>query len=706
LKKHEFSYIGSWELGRNQCEVYEGKIIGLNLANLELINCPEVLTQFKNLRALNLENNAISEIPKSFINLTLLNNLKLRDNNFREFPAILKNLKSLQSLQINHKLSVKQNHAIFLEEIEDQLNKKISYVTEIGIVLKPLENVIVSDKKFFEKIGGIPETCKPGIKTRGYSVTGLGLNDLGLKEVPVTIGNLDTLEELWLGNLGNLPIQGNDLKTLPTTIGKLKELRNLDLRCNFNLGTLPNEIGELSSLKILNLSRCKIEYLPDSISKLKALETLDIGMIKSYSTPGKLATLPKTFSNLISLKNLDLAGNEISELPDSIGNLKSLKYLKLHNNLLRVLPDSFGELTSLEILELHQNLIEYLPHNFGNLKALKKLNLSNNELKILPKSFENLNLLKKLNLNYNSFETLPEFFCKLSSLKKVEIVRQFLKIRNNKGKLDKSILKLPKHHLMTRTFIRLPKNFGDLSSLKEVNLRGNLLISLPDSFANLDLIELDISDNKFKEIPPSLGSLNNLMRLSLEMNPFEEDSQKFLERYSEKEHYQLRTFIKKSDIPILLEFCQKRRGSQILKRLKSLASENTFNIFLSYSTLDTEFFQIYKITKELKNHPAIDNVFYWEGESSQNVVEYMEQAIKLSKILILFCSENANESQSVKAEWQAAFQLMIKGNVKIIPVYSSKEQVPILLLPLINVHYEKSNFHKFIYELITEILRK
>lgn len=68
---------------------------------------------------------------------------------------------------------------------------------------------------------------------------------------------------------------------------------------------------------------------------------------------------------------------------------------------------------------------------------------------------------------------------------------------------------------------KLPPNFGDLSALKSLDLRGNMLEDLPESIGKLaQLTYLDLSYNRLTSagIPPTLGSLTNLISLNLGMN--------------------------------------------------------------------------------------------------------------------------------------------------------------------------------------------
>jgi len=133
--------------------------------------------------------------------------------------------------------------------------------------------------------------------------------------------------------------------------------------------------------------------------------------------------------------------------------------------------------------------------------------------------------------------------------------------------------------------------------------------------------------------------------------------------------------------------------------------EGGLNVFISYSTLDTNYFQVSKIVKSLEMYPEINKVLFWEVDSKQNIVEFMEQTLNKTQVFVLFCSENSMKSEAVKSEWQSAYQMVKKGLMKIIPVYENEDHIPKLLWQMLNVKFVKDNFGVFIQKLYEEILR-
>merc|ERR1719343_771165 len=138
---------------------------------------------------------------------------------------------------------------------------------------------------------------------------------MGLIELPEEIGGLGCLDRLTIeGSLESI--------VFPPSIGKLKSLKYLNL--SKSSGLLPEAIGDLVGLTELNLHRSKIASLPSAIGRLKNLEHLDL------SNMSKLQGLPPELTKLTNLKTLNLqntnVGFQIFHLPGA-ENLKSLMYL-------------------------------------------------------------------------------------------------------------------------------------------------------------------------------------------------------------------------------------------------------------------------------------------------------------------------------------------------------------------------------------------
>ena len=159
----------------------------------------------------------------------------------------------------------------------------------------------------------------------------LDLNRCGLSDIPDTLGELEDLRFVHIGNTF-LSINGrpNTFTALPDSIGNLKNLKSLDLY-DAQIRALPDSIGNLTSLQSLNLHGVQIRALPDSIGNLKNLKSLDLH-------DAQIRALPDSIGNLSNLQELNLSDTQIRALPDSIGNLSNLRNLNLRNCHLQEIP--------------------------------------------------------------------------------------------------------------------------------------------------------------------------------------------------------------------------------------------------------------------------------------------------------------------------------------------------------------------------------
>ncbi|CAI0628798.1 unnamed protein product [Linum tenue] len=139
----------------------------------------------------------------------------------------------------------------------------------------------------------------------------------------------------------------NSLKTVPVSIGSLKQLKVLNLHGCSQLDNVPRELGGLESLEELDLSGTKISQPPLSIFYLKHLKTLSF----QYNMPTKLPTLSGLHSMITTL-NLGDCGLKEGDFPTNVGCLlPSLELLDLSSNNFVTLP-IIGQLSRLYSLRL------------------------------------------------------------------------------------------------------------------------------------------------------------------------------------------------------------------------------------------------------------------------------------------------------------------------------------------------------------------
>jgi serine/threonine protein kinase len=285
-------------------------------------------------------------------------------------------------------------------------------------------------------------------------------------KLPQSLANLST-------NLQCLKAPSNNISgSIPTTIGNLANLEDLDFSENLLTGVIPESIGKLSRLNYFSLYSNNLSgHVPFSIGNLTGLSSL------------------KAFTNSLE-----------GQIPPSIGNLSKLLALDLSNNKLTgFIPIEIMKISSISMtLNLANNLLEGpLPLEVGNLVNLEKLLLSRNKLSgEIPDTIGNCRVLQNLYLDDNSFHgSIPATFKNMAGL-------TLLNLTSNK--LNGSI----------------PGNLASITNLQELYLaHNNLLGTIPELLGNSkSLLHLDLSFNNLQGEVPTEGVFRNLTGLSISGN--------------------------------------------------------------------------------------------------------------------------------------------------------------------------------------------
>ena len=345
------------------------------------------------------------------------------------------------------------------------------------------------------------------------------------------------------GTVRQLSLVGNQLSgRIPTQIGNLTNLINLDLRINQIGRSIPSEIGNLTSLLVLALGFNQLSgEIPTQVGDLSQLFTLGLSFNQLSGS------IPSSIGNLANLVNLLANGNQLSgQIPPEIGNLTNLDLLVLNDNsftgslpseignlanvtfinLTRAgvsgpIPTAIGNLSKVNTLELNFNAFSgTIPTQIGNLSSLATLHLGGNRLSgNIPSQIGSLSRLESLILDQNQLDgSIPAVLGSLSNLSVLALGDNQLSgsIPSALGNLSNlTSLSLDQNQLTGS----IPSELGNLTSLtSRLGLGFNQLTgSIPSQLGNLiNLADLDLSSNQLTgSIPPELGSLASLQRLLL-----------------------------------------------------------------------------------------------------------------------------------------------------------------------------------------------
>lgn len=147
-----------------------------------------------------------------------------------------------------------------------------------------------------------------------------------------------------------------------------------------------------------------------------------------------------------------------------------------------------------DLISYFKNNYHYNDNNIDN-NDNKTLDLSNGGYDDIPKKLD-LSSLTTLNLSKNNFKKIPSDICKLKNLK-------YLNFSNNMLEY-------------------LPHTLNELENLEELYLYKNNLKKIPNMYGLKKLKKLDISKNKFFEIPFQITHLIKLEYISLDIYKYTE----------------------------------------------------------------------------------------------------------------------------------------------------------------------------------------
>jgi Leucine-rich repeat (LRR) protein len=329
--------------------------------------------------------------------------------------------------------------------------------------------------------------------------------------------------------------------TLPLQLGDFKYMTMLDVSLN-SVVSLPTTLGKLKNLQ--NLQIYKIiarQVFPDVLTTMTWLKTLSM-YFSSYS-----GLIPVGITNMASLQNLYIGSNSFSNLPSVIGLMTNLRELVIDGNrfslnpsTVTTIPESFSNLrllsrfqafggcpSNVPPLQINQCFLAgTIPSQMSAMTALTELLLNNNNMVgTIPSSLGALTNMVSLALHANSFYGgIPSAISGASKMERLTLNNNLLI-----GPIPSAIGTMRKLYTLNMCCNKLnesiPFGLGTLTKLNSLSLNGNSLVgTIPSDFkAMFSLKTLDLSSNYLTmggqpSVPQATFSLNTtssgLLKLS------------------------------------------------------------------------------------------------------------------------------------------------------------------------------------------------
>lgn len=314
-----------------------------------------------------------------------------------------------------------------------------------------------------------------------------------------TLSQLTGLKELKLGN--------NNLSGyVPPSIGRLVNLRTLELQCN-KLLSLPESFRELSELQILNVAGNQLTGLP-----MDVLEALPITDLNASNNAMVGALFPFSVSGLAKLEYLDVANNSLASLAFSENiSLPAIKSINIASNRIVSLPDVSGW-TQLSSLAAVDNKISALPLGFTTLKNLKQADFTGNEL---TKLHDHIALMDSLSVLKIAANPLRER--RFLNFTTDEIKRNLLLRLNDSGHVEKGD-EFEDEGIDIQSPQDSSSQWGVVAGtldLRDRNLVDDDADVLRSIFSTNDVRELKLARNSFQTIPFEISLAQNIRVLDL-----------------------------------------------------------------------------------------------------------------------------------------------------------------------------------------------
>jgi len=352
--------------------------------------------------------------------------------------------------------------------------------------------------------------CRSNINGSIHSrVTMLILSKMGLQGlIPPSLGRLDQLKSV---NLSFNQLSGG----LPSELSSLKRLEDLDLSHNLLSGQVSGVLSRLLSIRTLNISS---NLFKEDLLELGGYPNLVAFNISNNSFTGRISS--QICSSSKGIQILDLSANHlVGDLEGLFNCSRSLQQLHLDSNSFSgSLPDFLYSMSALQHFSIsNNNFSGQLSKEVSKLFNLKNLVIYGNQFSgHIPNAFVNLTYLEQFVAHSNMLSgPLPST---LSFCSKLHI----LDLRNNSltGPIDLNFsgmpslctLDLASNHLSGP----LPNSLSVCRELKILSLAKNELTGkIPESFANLSsLLFLSLSNNSFVDLSGALTVLQQCQNLS------------------------------------------------------------------------------------------------------------------------------------------------------------------------------------------------
>jgi len=289
-------------------------------------------------------NNIQGFLPEEIVHLTSLKVLVLTGNKlFGTLPQRIGELTNLETLCLDQNRFGGMIPSSFgkMANLKTLTVRKNLFVGTIPSSMGSLNQLVKLDLQANSLTGTIPRNVFAGLTNLEYLY--LGNNLFSMQRIPKQISSLTNVLRI---DLEHTSISG----TLPADLFSLSKLEYLRVTDSELIGPIPKYVESSSSLMYLLLPNNRFfnGTIPTELGTLKNLTQLDVSFCALSGS------IPSEIGNATSLISVDLPDNDLTgTVPDSIGKLTKLNNMRINRNDIKgSIPDTVCELVNTQSLVL------------------------------------------------------------------------------------------------------------------------------------------------------------------------------------------------------------------------------------------------------------------------------------------------------------------------------------------------------------------
>ena len=468
--------------------------------------------RLRGVKELILDNQQLETLPEDLFDLRDLEVLSLADNDLRSLPTTLLQLKNLRVLNVreNYQLSDLPDigELTRLEEL-DLTSTSVDALPESFFELEHIKRIFVKETPLDQNttimrrvLSAFPNAtiitdARWAIKTEEESDEG---KYRGQETISIDNANINTLPNALFAadKVSTLVINGWSIKKLPDRFDELSTLTSLAIHVGPQCKEIPPSIGKIPHLQHLEIRASEVSDLPDSLANLKELTSLYLSYYRSHQ-------LPKALFGMTALKSLHIQDLHFSVIPDDFARLVDLSDLNLE------------AVTAESVLEIASGV-----RNMNLTKVSLKLRSGQvgQGLYNLPPSTRSLTVIQD---ESDDTEAAPD---PISLSRLINRLPNLVSLKIEGVALWDDGTRLEPNSVLERLSIRgpcsLPDDIGNLTELKELDLRKSDMESFPPSLYECrKLTGLSMSHVRFRTLPEGIEQLTELRELGFQHSPIE-----------------------------------------------------------------------------------------------------------------------------------------------------------------------------------------